>query len=494
MTLAASVLAAAAPTPVNVVYASKPTTPTTVVAVASSGQSFGAPAVLTTAAGTSLLSYYVQAPNTSRVLQLQRQSGAGAWSPVALAQGALDTFGTPALVEDPATGRVLLTVSANASGDLAGTLGTYLWWSADQGATWTGPIKVWNYFGVGDAAPDGAGGFYSTSGQTDAQIIHVPAGYAMVTSPTGQIKLTDKLGSRGALGLATAGVAHTPIFGFYNGAAIFAHRGATYDPGLDTQVFGNGSLGTILGVAGDATGAALATSHIASYGTSGTSVLWLRSMDPATGGLGPEHRLSSGQAFFFQLRALPTSGAFVAVWRDNDDANLYVARSTGGADGRWSTSQVIGDTADSVSYYAYLDVSDHWAVGLGNRDSDSAGVVWAARADPEGVTPTLAATGRATYSPRRGNIRATLAVNTPGRIRLVATIQAPGRKATIRKTYRSTGYGKVRTTTKLPRSARRLLAQVPRAKVAVKVTFTNPAGSAKVTLAVRSRVVSRERG
>ncbi len=480
LTIAGSFSVAAVP------YAPKPAASTTVVAVASSGQSFGAPAVLTTAAGTSLLSYYVQAPSTARVLQVQRQSGAGAWGPVALAQGGLDTFGIPALVEDPATGRVLLTVSANASGDLAGTLGTYLWWSTDQGATWTGPIKVWNSFGVGDAAPDGAGGFYSTSGLTDAQIIHVPAGYAMVSTPNGQIRLTDKLGSRGALGLATAGAAHTPIFGFYNGDAIFAHRGATYDPALDTQVFGNGSVGSILGVAGDATGAALMTSHIAGYGASGTSVLWVRSLDPATGGVGPEQRLSGGQAYFFQLRSLPTPGAFAAVWRDNDDSNLYVARSSGGADGSWSTSQVIRDTSDSVSYYSYLDVSNNWAVGLGNRDSDSAAVVWAAKASPEGVAPVISVKGKATYSPRKGTVKAKVGVNTAGKITVVTTVKAPGRKATmIRKAYRASGFGSYRVTTKLPRAARTLLSQVPRAKVAVKITFVNPAGSAKLTVAVK---------
>src|SRR6476469_710320 len=238
--------------------AKPPADPTPVVAVAGPGQSFGAPAVLTTSTRLSLISYYRQGPGVTRVLELQRQSGASAWTPVALPQGGLDTFGTPSLVQDPATGRVLLTASANASGDLAGTLGTYVWWSADQGVTWSAPVRVWDSFGVGDAAPDGAGGFWTTVGQTDALIAHVPADYALQTTPSAAIRLTDKLGSRGATGLVTAGAARTPVFGFYSPTGVDAHRGATFDPGLDTQVFGPDSLGSLLGLSGDSTGAALA--------------------------------------------------------------------------------------------------------------------------------------------------------------------------------------------------------------------------------------------
>ncbi|CAM3704447.1 hypothetical protein [Nocardioides zeicaulis] len=467
--------------------AKPPADPTTVVAVAGPGQSFGGPAVLTTSTRVSLMSYYRQGPGVARVLELQRQSGASDWTPVALPQGGLDTFGSPSLVQDPATGRILLTASADASGDLAGTLGTYLWWSADQGVTWSAPIRVWNSFGVGDAAPDGTGGFWTTVGQTDALIAHVPAGYAMQTTPSGAVRLTDKLGSRGATGLVTAGAARTPVFGFYSTSGVYAHRGATYDPGLDTQVFGAGSLGSLLGVAGDSSGAALATSHTPGYAASGTSALWVRSLDPTTGALSDERRLSTGQALFFQLRALPSGRGPAAIWRDNGDSDLYVARASGGVDGTWSTSTVIDDEADAVSYYAYLDVSDGWAVGLGNRDSDSAAVVWAADASPRTVDPTLARKGRASYSAKSGTLAIRTTVNTPGRIKTVATVTAPGRKPTkVARAVRSTGYGTYTTKVKVPKAARALLRSVPKARVTLSVTFVNSAGKARLRAAVKA--------
>ncbi len=470
------------------VHAARPAAdPTTVVAVAGPGQSFGAPAVLTTSTRLSLISYYRQGPGVARVLEVQRQAGAETWTPVALPQGGLDTFGAPSLVQDPATGRILLTASANASSDLAGTLGTYLWWSGDQGVTWSAPTKVWNSFGVGDAAPDGAGGFWTTVGQTDALIAHVPADYSLQTTPSAALRLTDKLGSRGATGLVTAGASRTPVFGFYSTAGVYAHRGATYDPGLDTQVFGADSLGSLLGVAGDSSGAALATSHTPGYASSGASALWVRSLDPATGALGAEHRLSTGQALFFQLRSLPSGRGPAAIWRDNGDSDLYVARASGGVDGAWATSRVIDDEADAVSYYAYLDVSDGWAVGLGNRDSDSAAVVWAADASPQTVDPTLAQKGRATYSPRSGKLAIRTTVNTPGRIKAVATITAPGRRPTrVARSVTAPGYGTYRASMKVPKAARALLRSVPRARVTLSVTFVNSASRARLRTDVRA--------
>ncbi|RYB94508.1 exo-alpha-sialidase [Nocardioides oleivorans] len=464
-----------------------PADATTVVAVAGAGQSFGGPATLTTAAGTSLLSYYRQGPGVARALELQRQVGTGTWAPVALSQGGLDTFGVPALVEDAATGRVLLTASAQASADVAGTLGTYLWWSADQGVTWSAPVRVWNSFGVGDAAPDGAGGFWTTVGETDALIAHVPADYSMQATPSGATRLTDKLGSRGATGLVTAGPARTPVLGFFTTAGIYAHRGATYDPALDTQVFGAGSLGTLLGVAGDTTGAALATSHTPSYAASGTTALWVRGFDPTTGAVGAEHRLSTGQALFFQLRSLPSAGGLAAIWRDNGDSDLYVARASGGADGTWSTSRVIDDEADAVSYYSHLDVSAGWAVGLGNRDSDSTAVVWAAEASPQTIDPTLASKGRAAYSSKKGTLTIRSTVNTPGRLKAVATITAPGRRPTrVTKSVRAKGFGTYTTRVRLPKAARALLRSVPKARIRLTVTFASSAGTVKVRPNVRA--------
>ncbi|SEB74836.1 hypothetical protein SAMN04489844_0978 [Nocardioides exalbidus] len=481
--------AGAAPAASPASYAAKalPADPTTVVAVAGAGQSFGGPAALTTAAGTSLLGYYRQGPGVARTLELQRQVGTGKWAPVALAQGGLDTFGVPSLVEDPATGRVLLTASANASGDLPGTLGTYLWWSSDQGVTWSGPTKVWNSFGVGDAAPDGDGGFWTTVGETDALIAHVPADYSMQVTPSGAIRLTDKLGSRGATGLVTAGPARTPVLGFFTTAGIYAHRGATYDTMLDTQVFGAGSLGSLLGVAGDTTGAALATSHTPAYAASGTTALWVRGLDPATGALGAEHRLSTGQALFFQLRSLPGAGGLAAIWRDNGDSDLYVARASGGADGTWTTSRVIDDAADAVSYYSHLDVSDGWAVGLGNRDSDSTAVVWAAEASPRTIEPVLTQKGRAAYSSKKGTLTIRATTNTPGTIKAVATVVAPGRKPMrATKSVKAKGFGTYTTKVRLPRSARALLRSVPKARITLTVTFANGAGKTKVRPGVRA--------
>ena len=235
------------------------------------------------------------------------------------------------------------------------------------------------------------------------------------------------------------------------------------------------------------TGAALATSHTPGYASSGTSALWVRSLDPATGALGAEQRLSTGQALFFQLRALPSGRGPAAVWRDNGDSDLYVARASGGVDGTWSTSRVIDDEADAVSYYAYLDVSDGWAVGLGNRDSDSAAVVWAADASPQTVEPTLVQKGRARYSARSGTLAIRTTVNTPGRIKAVARITAPGRRPTkVTRAVAASGYGTYTTRVKVPRAARALLRSVPKARLTLSVTFANGAGKARLRAAVRA--------
>src|SRR3954451_10332978 len=183
-----------------------------VLAVAAPGQTLDDPVVLSTPHDR-VAAWTVQstvAGELVRRLEVRRYDGAD-WKPAQWSDGGLDHVGAPSLVEDPSTGRLLLTSSAWSGADLDGTLGTYLWWSSDGGATFTGPVPVFDSFGVGDAAPDGAGGFWSTVGQAGATVVHVPASYDMqhVSTPD-VISLTDRIGSRGAITLATGGAAYTP--------------------------------------------------------------------------------------------------------------------------------------------------------------------------------------------------------------------------------------------------------------------------------------------
>ncbi|GAB3765086.1 hypothetical protein FB382_000774 [Nocardioides ginsengisegetis] len=199
---------------------------------APSGYTMGDPQVLRTRDGVTLVAWdeYYQSPNH---LRLARKVGANAWQRVPVPVGDLTSISPPYLIEDTVGDRVIM--AANGQGETDGSLGTYVWTSANNGRTWSDPQMVWDSFGSGNLTPDGSGGFYAVSDLTGVSVVHVPSALTMQHWPDDDLVLSDRIASRGALDLATIGRHNTLLFGFADGHnQAWVHVTAT--PGNDRDV------------------------------------------------------------------------------------------------------------------------------------------------------------------------------------------------------------------------------------------------------------------
>lgn len=181
---------------------------------APTGYSFGDPQVLRTRDGVTLVAWnqYLNSPNHVR---LARKVGNNPWARISIPQGDLIEISPPFLIEDMVGDRVIM--AANGQTGAPGGLGTYVWTSSTNGRTWTGPTQVWDNLGSGNLTPDGSGGFYAISGSTGVAVIHVPSSLTEQHWPGGEIVLSNRIASRGAVDLAAIGQHSKLLFGFADG-------------------------------------------------------------------------------------------------------------------------------------------------------------------------------------------------------------------------------------------------------------------------------------
>ena len=192
----------------------------------------GDPQVLRTRDGVTLVVWneYSHSPNHIR---LARKVGSNPFERVSIPRGDLVDISAPFLIEDKVGDRVIL--AANAQKATPGSLGTYVWRSATNGRTWTGPKRVWDNLGSGNLTPDGSGGFYAVSDSTGVSVIHVPSALTEQTWPDDDIALSDRIASRAAIDLATIGGHNKLLFAFAdNQHQAWVHTTAV--PGNDRDV------------------------------------------------------------------------------------------------------------------------------------------------------------------------------------------------------------------------------------------------------------------
>lgn len=216
----------------------------------------GDPHILVTRTGVTLVAWnqYQKVPNAIKV---SRKKPGAKFSSVAVPRAGLETIGEPYLTEDTVNDRILLT--AEAHGPTLDDLGLYVWTSRNNGASWSAPTKVWDSFASGQIAMDRAGGFWAITDLTGVTVAHVPASLAAQHWPDDDIELSDGLGSRGAIDVATTGAMRRLLFGWGNGAnQAWVHVGSAVGQANDERVMTglSGDGGTQL--AGDRVGAVLA--------------------------------------------------------------------------------------------------------------------------------------------------------------------------------------------------------------------------------------------
>ena len=206
--------------------------------------SLGDPQVLHTRDGVTLVAWneYLHSPNHVRVA---RKVGTNAFQRVIFPQGGLTEISAPFLIEDTVGDRVIL--AANGQTGAEGSLGTYVWTSATNGLTWTGPQRVWDNLGSGNLSPDGSGGFYAVSDATGVSVIHVPSALTEQHWPDDDIVLSDRIASRGAIDLATIGRHNKLLFAFADNqnqawVHVTAVAGNDKDVRLMRGLFADGNL------------------------------------------------------------------------------------------------------------------------------------------------------------------------------------------------------------------------------------------------------------
>lgn len=216
----------------------------------------GDPHILVTRTGVTLVAWnqYQKVPNTIKV---SRKKPGAKFSAVAVPRAGLETIGEPYLTEDTVNDRILLT--AEAHGPTLDDLGLYVWTSRNNGASWSAPTKVWDSFASGQIALDRAGGFWAITDQTGVSVAHVPSSLATQHWPDDDIELSDRLGSRGAIDLASTGTMRRLLFGWGGGANdAWVHVGSGIGRADDVRVMTGLSADGATQVAGDREGAVLA--------------------------------------------------------------------------------------------------------------------------------------------------------------------------------------------------------------------------------------------
>lgn len=333
--------------PVNASEALTPIQPIKLGA-APNGYTMNRPDVLLTSKGTTLIAWreYQKDPNRIRLVRKTKRDNG--FERVAVPPGVLTEFGEPYLTEDPVSDRIILSASAQ-SADLA-TLGLYVWTSRNHGASWSQPTRVWDRFATGQIALDGEGGFYAITDQTGVSVTHVPPTLDAQVWPNDDIILSDRISSRGAVGVATTGPASDLLFAF----ADSGHRGFVHvalEPGL-------GNDGVVMSdLAGDgdvkivADRKAALVAGLTEIERQGQVTWWLRA---STLTMSASHEATSTpmhpiapkneDVSWFTINTVPgrngrATGRFEAVWITHD-GHLRTAHTTEpGIDGAGSWSQ-----------------------------------------------------------------------------------------------------------------------------------------------------------
>ena len=344
---------------------------------APSGYFLGDPQVLRTRDGVTLVAWdeYIQSPNHIR---LARKVGANAWQRIAIPRGGLTGIDTPYLIEDTVGDRVIMAASGHTSA--SGDIGTYVWTSATNGRTWSGPQKVWDYFGTGNLTPDGNGGFYAVSGQTWVSVVHVPNTLAEQHTPDDDIRLSDRISSRGAIDLATIGRHHKLLFGFADGVNhAWIHVTAAVGNDKDVRVMGGVHADGRFKIAADRTGGvgvAIRDVHTASGNVSrlfavafqiNGSTLTLHKLRPISG-LG-ENVVDFGVTTL----KTPTGGStgrFRIAWL-NDANKVRTRQSSQPSNPVWGTSRtIVTFPARGYAFPAVPALDGSWTALSANTTKD----------------------------------------------------------------------------------------------------------------------------
>jgi hypothetical protein len=298
----------------------------------------------------------------------------GGWTRPSVPIGSLTQISSVQLLDDPKAKRTLLVANAHGA-NLGTTLGTYVWVSKNQGATWSGPTKVWDSFGEALAARDGTGGLYIVVNLTGAQVAHVPASLTLQKWPKSAVDLTSRLGSRGFHDLATAGKSRTLFFAFEDaGTGLWVHRGTTPGSARDVKAFGSHSGPTP--IAGDGINAAIGA--IRSYPANGNrNRVYVRAINPTTGALGPIKQISSTSEYvttngFDLVNIVGTNGAatgrYIAVWSTYGGDLRWSKSMTSNPAGAWSTPITVKKNRQgSYAYFGYPSANQVWMVSMALR-------------------------------------------------------------------------------------------------------------------------------
>ncbi len=337
-------------------------------------ETFTNPSLITTWGGVTLTSW--SRSGVPHRIVLKRAVGPkGSWKSVSIAMGDLTYVSGVKLLDDPKAKRTFLVADARGE-DLGATLGTYVWVSANQGASWSGPTKVWDSFGSSYAALDGTGGLYLLVNQTGAQFAHVPADLTLQRFYENEwFDLGGRLGSRGYLDLTSAGTKRTLLFSFQTSAGpVYVHRGLASGDTAETKVFTH-QFGPVP-VAGDSKSAAVGAIR-AWAGNGNRYRVYARSINPVTGALGQIRQLSANTeevstlTYRLQHLVLPNAGAtgrFLAVWVKGNGDLRWAKSLTSNPSGAWSTPiSVKKSSHGQYSSFASPSANQYWMVALGYR-------------------------------------------------------------------------------------------------------------------------------
>ncbi len=426
--------------------------------------------------------------NTVTTAELRRNAGSG-WTPVVLptALGGgwdLDTFAGGAninLVQDPATHQVWLVGQARDDDAAAPPIGSYLWTSSDDGATWSGPRLVYDDFSYSaELAPDGAGGFYMTTDEAfGTSQVHIPAGFA-TQDQDDKYPLTPRSSNAPATQLAAVGPSFTPVHAFLAqgepGWPIYVHPGAAGTDGTaDRKAI---DCGENFDIAGNTSGGLLAVDHAPGCAASGDRPLYVRSVD-AAGNFGSEQQLSAAGATFFDVAAVPgRPSSFVTAWKEDSGTGVWFARSETGASGAWSKTHVLNLAASGFSSTGNIAVSSRWVAGTSFRASDAKTVLWVT--DTAAVTPVPVTVEtpkkQQSYSKGKGKLKYGIVLSDAGTVTITVQVKVGKNKGVKAKSFYAGKAGSYQGSIKLPKKLKKL-AKKRKAKITITITVVAPSGA-----------------